>query len=95
MDVRMFGIAVVILAVILGLFAGFYAMQPNVMRDEYMDLLYQATMLGNSTPELVQMQRKLESIKERAFYFGIAAAITGFLGIALIISARKPAPVTE
>ncbi len=95
MDVRAFGMMVVFLAVILGIFAGFYAMQPYEMRDAYMDALYKATMIGESTPEFISIQQEIESLKQRASYFGIAAAITGFLGIALIISAKKPAPANE
>ena len=92
MDTRKLGWMLLLLGLALGIVAGYYAYQPYAMRWEYAEVLGRAIKQGGYSNELGDWKTMLAEFEERKRNFGIAAAITAFIGLAVVFSSKAEAP---
>ncbi len=82
----------VLLGLAFAVVAGYYAYQPHAMRWEYAEVLGRAIDRGGYSGELGNWKTMLADFEERKRNFGIAAAITAFVGLAVVFSSKSEAP---
>ncbi len=87
MNFKKFGWYLVYLGGIFGLVAALFAWMPYNMRWEHFNAISRATLGGDSSA-LFAIERQFETYKVVEIGFGIAAAITLFIGAAMIFSSR-------
>ncbi len=89
MNFKKLGWYLVALGVILGVASAVFAWLPYDMRWEHFRAIAAATSRGE-TSDLYRIERQFEAYGQFKVGFGIAAAITIFLGAAVIASAKPP-----
>ncbi|OYU12618.1 MAG: hypothetical protein CFE38_06360 [Comamonadaceae bacterium PBBC1] len=89
MDFKKFGWMLIILGGSLGVVAAYHAMIPYINRWDDFKVISDATMAGYRTREYIEMKAERATDAQRVFGFGWAAAVTVFLGLALIFSSKK------
>jgi hypothetical protein len=90
MDVKKFGWMLVLLGVVLGLVCAYYSMIPYFNRWDDFDVISEATKAGYATREYLRLKAAQAVNQQRMFMFGWGAAISSFIGWALIVSSKKP-----
>lgn len=88
MNVKKLGWMLILLGLAFAAVAGYYAYQPHALRWEYSEVLGRAIKRGGYSSELGDWKTMLAGFDERKNNFGIAAAITGFIGLAFVFSAK-------
>lgn len=91
MNTKKLGWMLVILGLAFAAVAGYYAYQPHAMRWEYAEVLGRAIKRGGYSNELGDWKTMFSDFEERKRNFGIAAAITAFIGLAIIFSSKTEA----
>lgn len=79
----------VLLGGVLASVAGYYSMIPYINRWDDWKVIAEATNAGYATSEYIAMKTARAVDAQRVFGFGWAAAISAFLGFALIASSKK------
>jgi cytochrome oxidase assembly protein ShyY1 len=90
-DVKKFGEMVAALGGFFGLIAAYYAIKPKTMDKAYVKALQEAIALGGYSDKLADIHMQFEHFEQMSIWFGIAAAVTIFIGVALRLSAKKQA----
>lgn len=88
MDAKKLGWALVALGLAFAAVAGYYAYQPYSMRWEYAEVIGRAIMRGGYSSELGEWKTMFADFEERKRNFGVAAAITVFIGLAINFSSK-------
>jgi rubrerythrin len=93
MDFKKFGWMLVLLGGVLASVAGYYSMIPYINRWDDWKVIAEATNAGYATSEYIAMKAARAVDAQRVFGFGWAAAISAFLGFALITSSKKSSQI--
>lgn len=78
----------VLLGLAFAVVAGYYAYQPLSRRWDYAEVLGRAIDRGGYSSELGDWKTMFADFEEKKRNFGIAAAITAFIGLAVIFSSK-------
>lgn len=91
MDFRKLGWMLLLLSLLLGGVACYYALVPYLDRWVEAEAIQDAIRAGYPTDKYVSIKASFSLAKSRLFIFGWAAGVTGFIGLALIVSSNKQA----
>lgn len=89
MDTKKLGWMLVLLGLVLGIVALYYARRPHALRWEYFEVLSEAIRRGGYSNELGNWKAMFADFEERKRTFGIASAITTFIGISVVFSSKS------
>lgn len=91
MDFRKLGWMLVLLSLLLGGVACYYALVPYLDRWVEADAIQEAIRAGYPTDKYISVKASFALAESRLFMFGWTAGIACFLGLALIASSKKRA----
>ena len=89
MDFKKFGGYLIALGLVLGCVAAYYAWLPHNMRWIEADAIMDSIKRAGYSAKLADVRLQFETFNQRKIGFGIAGAVSIFLGMAMIWSARS------